>query len=86
MAASRVTSKGQVTIPKAVRDALRIGSGDRVSFVLRDDGVVELRPQTVDLRDLFGALAYKGKPVTVEDMNQAIAEAAAEPVKRKQRP
>jgi AbrB family looped-hinge helix DNA binding protein len=44
MPESTVTTKGQITIPKEVRDRLRIGAGDRVSFLVRDDGVVELRP------------------------------------------
>jgi hypothetical protein len=60
-----------------VRDALRIGSGDRVSFLVRPDGVVEMRPETVDLNDLYGVLKRTGKTVTVEEMNEAIAEAGA---------
>jgi antitoxin PrlF len=78
MPTSTITSKGQVTLPKAIRDALRIGVGDRVSFVVREDGVVELRPETVDLKDLYGILKYSGKPVTVEEMDEGIAEAVIE--------
>jgi len=86
MPTATVTSKGQVTIPKEVRDALRISAGDRVSFVVRrDDGVVELRPETVDLKDLYGMLKRKGKPVTVEEMHEHIAEAVAEPFERSHR-
>jgi antitoxin PrlF len=85
MPTSTVTSKGQVTIPKEVRDALRVGSGDRVSFVLREDGVVEMRPETVDLRDLYAVLKRPGKPVTVEEMNEAIARAAVERFERSNR-
>ena len=73
-----VTSKGQVTIPKKVRDALEIGPGDRVSFVIREDGVVELRPETVDLLDLYGLLEHEGEPVSVGRMNEDIADAVAE--------
>jgi AbrB family looped-hinge helix DNA binding protein len=72
-----VTSKGQVTIPKEVRDALRIGVGDRVSFTVRADGVVELRPETVDLQELYGLLAIKGKRVSVEQMNDDLGAAVA---------
>ena len=78
MPASSVTSKGQVTIPKQIRDALRIGAGDRVSFIVRQDGVVELRPETVDLKVLYGMLTHKGKPVTVQEMNEGIAEVVAQ--------
>ena len=78
MPVATLSSKGQVTIPKEVRDALRIDSGDRLSFLVRDDGVVELRPETVDLKDLYGMLKVDGKPVTVEELNEDIARAAVE--------
>lgn len=61
-----------------VRLALHSSAGDRVSFLLRHDGVVELRPETLDLRDLYGALRHAGKRVSVEEMNRDIAEAVAE--------
>lgn len=78
MPGSTVSSKGQVTIPKEVRDALRLDTGDRVLFVVRDDGTVELRPETVDLLDLVGMLEPRGgKHVSIEEMNEAIAGAAA---------
>jgi AbrB family looped-hinge helix DNA binding protein len=78
MPGSTLTTKGQVTIPKPVRDALGVHAGDRVSFLVREDGVVELRPETVDLKDLYGMLEQTGKPVSVEEMNQSISRAAAE--------
>jgi antitoxin PrlF len=79
MPEATVTSKGQITIPKEVRDALDLGEGQRVSFLLRDDGVVEMRPATVDLRELVGMLKPKRKGVTVEAMNAAIRKAASRP-------
>lgn len=82
MPGSTLTTKGQVTIPKPVRDALGVHAGDRVSFLIREDGVVELRPETVDLKDLYGMLEHTGKPVSIEEMNQAIARAAAESLGR----
>ena len=75
MPEAKLTSKGQVTVPKEVREALHLDAGDRVQFFIREDGVVELRPQTVDLEDLYGILEYKGEPVTVEAMNEAIGKA-----------
>ena len=77
MSASTVTIKGQVTIPKEVRETLHICAGDKVAFVVREDGVVELRPATVDLKDLVGILAVKGKRLTVEHMNEAISRGAS---------
>lgn len=77
MPAATLTAKGQVTIPKEVRDALELDAGDRVTFFIREDGVVELRPETIDIRELFGILATgRKKPVTVEEMNRAIKRAA----------
>ncbi len=77
MASATVTSKGQITIPKEVRDALHLASGDSVVFVVRDGGVVEMRPQTVDLRKCVGMLGSRGKHLTTAQMDRVIAEAAA---------
>jgi antitoxin PrlF len=77
MAVATLTSKGQITIPKQVRDALSLQAGDRVSFLVRDDGVVELRAETTDLKDLFGILRPARRGVTVEEMNEAIRRAGS---------
>lgn len=70
---STITSKGQITIPKTIRAALQLEKGDRVQFRLRDDGVVEMLPETGDLNALFGILKPpKGKQVTIEAMERAI--------------
>ena len=70
MPSATVTSKGQLTLPKAIRDLLRLGAGDRVDFIVRDDGTVVLRPATVDVRELKGLLHRKGlTPLSVEEMN-----------------
>ena len=67
------TSKGQLTLPKAIRDLLRLGAGDRVDFIVKDDGTVVLRPATVDVRELKGLLHRKGlTPLSVEEMNAII--------------
>jgi AbrB family looped-hinge helix DNA binding protein len=54
MPTSTLTSKGQITLPKEIRKALELEQGDRVAFRLREDGVVELVPETLDLMDLCG--------------------------------
>ncbi len=72
-----MTSKGQLTIPKEVREALHLTPGDRVLFVVRPDGVAEMRPQSVDLRDCVGMLGSKGKHLTVEQMNEIVGRAAS---------
>jgi AbrB family looped-hinge helix DNA binding protein len=73
MPSATVTSKGQITRPKVIRDLLRLDKGDRVDFVVQDDGTVVLRPATVDVRELKGLLHRKGlKPLSVEAMNAII--------------
>ena len=70
MIESKITVKGQTTIPKTVRDVLRVKAGDRVRYVIQGDDVtiVPVRPT----RSLFGMLKYDGPPVSLEDMEQAI--------------
>ena len=72
MITSTMTTRGQTTIPKAVRDALGLRVGDRVSYTIRD-GVAELRPMrsVVRLRNFF---RYSGPTVTIEEMNRAGAD------------
>jgi AbrB family looped-hinge helix DNA binding protein len=78
MPSATLTSKGQLTLPKAIRDLLRLGVGDRVDFIVKDDRTVVLRPATVDVRELKGLLHKKGiKPLSVEQMNAIIRRRAA---------
>lgn len=79
MPTSTLTSKGQLTLPKPIRDRLGVHKGDRIEFVLGPDGAVQLRPLTRSVRELAGCLAQPGqRPVRVEDMNASIAELLAE--------
>ena len=78
MPSTTLTSKGQVTIPKAVRDELGLRVGDRIAFRVLDDGTVVVEPETVDLLDLAGVLRPKRKGVTVADMDKAIRTEAGE--------
>jgi len=71
---STVTSEGQVTIPKRVRQALRLGVGDRVEFVIEKSGEVLVRPSKGDVGDLKGFLHRRGrKAVSPAEMERAIA-------------
>lgn len=67
-----VTSKGQITIPKPVRDGLGVDTGDRVEFVELEQGVYTVVAATRDIRDLKGVIPKPAKPVSVEDMNRAV--------------
>jgi AbrB family looped-hinge helix DNA binding protein len=78
MPSATLTSKGQLTLPKAIRERLRLGAGDRVDFVVTDDGTVVMRPATADVRELKGLLHRRGlKPLSVEKMNAIIRRRAA---------
>lgn len=72
MPTATLTSKGQVTIPKEVRDKLGLDTGDRLAFRIREDGVVELAPENVDLMSLYGSLKPRVRGVSVEDMKATV--------------
>lgn len=72
MAVATLTSKGQITIPKSVRDALNLVPGDRIEFLVDDARHVTVVPVTHDIRSLKGMLPKPARPVTVEDMNRVI--------------
>ena len=67
-----LTSKGQITLPKALRDALQLATGDRIAFVVDDEGVVRLIPKRQSIRQLKGTLAPPAVPVSLDDMDRAI--------------
>ncbi len=72
MPTSTVTSKGQTTIPKEIRARLNLQPGDRLEFVVDEDGRVVVLPATVDAAELAGILKPPSRPVTVEAMKQTI--------------
>jgi AbrB family looped-hinge helix DNA binding protein len=74
MTTATITSKGQVTIPKDVRTRLGIGTGDRVEFVEIQDGVFQIVAATQDVQVLKGIVSRPKKTVTIDEMNQAVAE------------
>lgn len=76
MPSATLTSKGQVTIPKAVRDELGLRVGDQVAFRVLEDGTVIVEPETVEIGDLKGILKPSRKGITVADMDGAIRTAA----------
>jgi len=79
MASATVTSKGQITIPKDVRERLGLEAGDRVVFVVQSDRDVVLKPAKTDVRELRGMLYRKGRrPRSVEEMDEGIVRALAD--------
>jgi antitoxin PrlF len=78
LATATMTSKGQITVPKPVRAALGIDSGDRIEFVEVAKGQFAIVAATRSVQELKGLFRGKrGKPVSVEEMNSAIARRAS---------
>ena len=76
MTESTVTIKGQTTLPKAIRQALHLQPGDRLRYVILDDGEVRLMRER-PVAELSGLLKRSGQgPVTLEEMEEAIAQGA----------
>lgn len=78
MSTATMTSKGQLTVPKMIRERLRISTGDRVAFIVNDHGDVVVRSANSDVKELRGLLRGIGRKrsaARVEDMNAAILKA-----------
>ena len=74
---SAITVKGQATIPKAIREHLRLKPGDRVKFFVHPDGSVVLLPK-LSASALRGIVKWRRRtPVTIAEMAAAAAEGAA---------
>ena len=76
MTIGTITSKGQITIPKLVREQLHLRTGDRLEFSVSKEGTIIIRPRTSRIEDVMGMLSpyAKGRSVSVEDMDRGIAE------------
>ena len=77
MPTATLTSKGQITLPRDVRQRLRVQAGDTVEFVISADGEIRVRAGSVDVSALRGLLHRPGRrPVSTERMNDVIRKAA----------
>ena len=68
-----ISSKGQVTRPVEIRNMLRLNTGDRIDFVVFDKNRVELMPKKGSVGSLKGLVKWSGKPMTLKQMDEAIA-------------
>ena len=78
MPRATITSKGQITLPKAIRERLGLSTGDQVDFRVEDDGsitVVSVKRSALRLHGVVGA--GDAEPLSIEEMDQAIADRAA---------
>ena len=66
-----LTSKGQTTIPKEIREGLKLKTGDRMTFTLLPDGAVLVRVKNKSVMGLAGRLYKKGrKALPIEDLSR----------------
>lgn len=77
MTTATLTSKGQITIPAEVRQALKVDAGDRVEFVQIAPGRYEFVAATQNVSELKGMFGKPAKSVSIDDMNEAIAKRGA---------
>lgn len=77
MTTATLSSKGQITIPIEVRTELKVNTGDRVEFVQIAPGRYEFVAATRDITELKGMFGPTQAMVTLEDMDAAVAQAAA---------
>jgi len=78
MQTATITSKGQITIPKDIRDSLGLQSGDKIKFIQTEKGQTAFLPISESIMDLKGMVTKPKKPVSIEEMNQTIKRRGAE--------
>jgi len=77
-----VTSKGQVTLPKELRERLRVRSGDKVRFTPEGEGRIVMARASHSIRDMFGILGKPPRSLTLEEIDEVIRKAAVERFQR----
>ena len=79
MKSATITSKGQITIPKEIRDYLKLEIGSKIGFVIDENGTVKVIPLNVPVTALSGMLHRPGlAAATIEEMESAITEGASD--------
>ena len=79
MPTTTITSKGQITLPKEVREHLHVAEGDRIEFLIGAGGEVQVRPVTGSVRDLFGCARRAGiRPPTIEELEEELLDSVAQ--------
>lgn len=77
MTMAKLTSKGQITIPAAVRHDLKVDAGDHVEFIQIAPGRYEFVAATQNVTQLAGMFGKLAKKVSIDDMNKAVAQRGA---------
>ena len=71
-----ITSKGQITLPKLIRDRLKLHIGDKLDFIVRDDGHLEVIPIKGSITELKGMALQPSYSMFLDDKDKATAEGA----------
>jgi AbrB family looped-hinge helix DNA binding protein len=74
---STVSEKGQLVIPREIRKALDVQRGDKLAWIVEDDGTIRVSVAKGDLMALKGRIKSGGRSVTVEEMDEAIKAGAS---------
>jgi antitoxin PrlF len=77
MTTATLTSNGRITVPKKIRDQLRLSAGDRVRFLTDGEGRVVMVPATISITELRGCLPTRKHAITLAEMDETIAAAAS---------
>lgn len=81
-----LTSKGQVTLPKEIRDKLGLKAGSKIDFELLSDGTARLRPANLTALSIMGILKRPGqRPVSIQEVDEGITAFLAQKHGRKRR-
>lgn len=72
MAVATLTSKGQITIPKEIREQLQVQTGDRIEFLVGTNGQITICPATSDVTILKGLIPKPQRPVSLDAMKATI--------------
>ena len=72
-----LTAKGQVTLPKAFRTLLDLQAGDKIDFVMLENGVLQAVPLKQSPKKLKGIISKPSNPVSIEEMNNTIGDGAS---------
>ena len=78
-----IATRGQVTLPKPIRDRLDLKAGGRIAFTIEDDGRLVVTPVTGSVMDLAGMLPRPAAPLTQEETDGVIAREAVRRVLRR---
>ena len=77
MSTTTLTSKGQITLPKDVREHLHVAEGDRIEFVIEPDGLVRVRTVSGSVQDLYGCLGPSRTPPALEEIEAELVRTLA---------